>query len=170
MLFRCLLFFLILFSLYVLADGEKNCSGSFQHAEGVSHESNSSVKQSPAKGPKRATSHLSSSELLAILNNPSSSVAEREAAVQQAFFLKEARGIVVLERALDDASVEVRKAAIEVAGNMGEVALNVLNKALSDSSPEVQKELMRLMAIMSDRLIERLVAQEGLQITLKSTK
>ena len=170
MLLKSLLFFLILLSLYVFASDGRNCSSSFQNEEGISHESNNSVKQRPAKGPKRASPHLSSSGLLVILDNPSSSVAERKAAVQQASFLKEAQGVIVLERALDDTSVEIRKAAVKVAVNMGEVALNVLNKALSDSSPEVQKELMRLIAFTSNRLIERLVAQEGLQITFKSTK
>ena len=179
MLLKSLLFFLILFSLYVFASGEKNCSSSFQSKEGVSHKFNNSISRSPAKGPKRAgphskrpkraSPHLSSSGLLAILNNPSSSIAERKAAVQQTSFLKEARGVIVLERALDDPSVQVRKVVIKVAVDMGEIALNVLNKALLDSSPAVQKELMRAIALMSDKLIKEL-KEQGLQITLKSAE
>ena len=168
MLFKLfLLLFLISFSAYVLADGGKNCSGSFQNEEEISNDPHNRITQSPAKGPKKANPRLSSSKLLAILNNPASSVADRKEAVRQSLFLTKERGIVVLEKALDDASIEVRMATIEVAVSMGEIALNVLNKAFADSSPEVQKELMQSIVLMSDRLIAVLTTQ-GLQITLKS--
>lgn len=94
-------------------------------------------------------------------------MADRKEAVRQSFFLKEAQGIVVvLEKALDDVSVEVRITAIKVAVNMGEVGLDVLNKAFEDSSPEVQRELMKSVALMSDRFVNALTAQ-GLKITPK---
>ena len=164
-----LLLFFILFSVCVSAGPAKKCTSSFQNESGDSDANKlfDQKGQKPSKPPKRTQSVLSASELLKILNSSSSSVADRKKAVQQSILLTGARGVTVLEKALDDVSVEVRTTAVQVAINMGEVALSVLSKAIVDSSPEVRQELIRSAKLMSDRLII-ILKENGLQVTFKT--
>ncbi len=165
-LFNFLFLLVLSFSANVVAGIEKNCSNSFQAEKHSSNGLSSQNGQNKSKGPQKAEPHLSLTTLLEVFNSSSSIVARKEA-VQKSLFLNKYQTLIILERALDDPSPEVRKIVVQVAVSIGEEALNIMNRAFENSSPEVQQELVRSATIISTRLLTILKKEYSLEIGFK---